>query len=331
MDSNKKKLGAVVVMTDITEIKKTEKALKLSSERIILATDGANLGLWNWNTDTGEVICNNNAKVMFGIPTDLAIIHQDRLRKALHPDDLERTAKVIEDALENHRDYDAEFRSLWTDGSIHWISAKGRGYYDSAGKPCRMEGVCFDISEFKHKESELEKSISLLNAINDGTSNLVCIKDKKGQVIFANPAMIRFVGKSEEEIIGRSDVDIVGSLEQSAKIAENDRIVMKSGVTHLFEESGDSLSGRWNMLFSKTPFRDSHGNVIGVIGIGTDITRLKETEDKVQKLLKEKELLLKEVHHRTQNNINIISSLLELHALSTSSQFAIDALKDAKM
>ncbi len=141
---------------DITERKQAEEALKISKERLLFATEGSNLGIWNWNIVTGELIWSDKCKALFGVPPDEIMSYQ-RFSDALHPDDRERTDKAVNDALDNHKDYDIEYRSLWPDGSIHWLAAIGRGYYDSTGKAMRLEGVVLDIAERKRAEEEIRK------------------------------------------------------------------------------------------------------------------------------------------------------------------------------
>ncbi|HEX7534979.1 MAG TPA: PAS domain-containing protein, partial [Syntrophales bacterium] len=143
-------------VTDITERKRAEEALKISKERLVFATEGANLGIWNWDTVTGELIWSDKCKELFGIPHDETMSYP-RFSDALHPDDRDRTDKAVNDALENHKDYDIEYRSLWPDESIHWLAAKGRGFYDATGKAVRLEGIVLDIAESKRKEEEIRK------------------------------------------------------------------------------------------------------------------------------------------------------------------------------
>jgi PAS domain S-box-containing protein len=153
-------------LQDITERKQAEEEIKISKERLLFATEGANLGIWNWDTITGELIWSNKCKTLFGIPLDEAMSYQ-RFSDALHPDDRERTDMAVKDALDNHKDYDIEYRSLWPDGSIHWLAAKGRGYYDKTGKALRLEGIVLDITKRKIAEQYLQKTLDDLKRSNE--------------------------------------------------------------------------------------------------------------------------------------------------------------------
>lgn len=153
------------IFRDITERRRAEDALKISKDRLLFATEGANLGVWNWNTVTGELIWSDKCKALFGIRPDETMSYQ-RFSDALHPDDRERTDKAVQDALDNHTDYDIEYRSLWPDGSIHWLAAKGRGYYDATGKAVRLEGVVVDVAARKRDEEALKQTAADLERSN---------------------------------------------------------------------------------------------------------------------------------------------------------------------
>lgn len=156
-DTAGKTVSMVGTCLDITDRKLAEEALKVSNERFLFATEGANIGIWNWDLVSDELIFSNLCKALFGIPPEEEISYQ-RFSEALHPDDRLKTDLAVKDALDNHKEYEIEYRSLWPDGSIHWISSKGRGYYDANGRATRMEGVVQNIAERKLAEEQLRNS-----------------------------------------------------------------------------------------------------------------------------------------------------------------------------
>jgi len=165
VDETGKVIGIASTERDITERRRAEEALKITKDRLLFATEGANLGVWNWNTVTGELIWSDKCKALFGIRPDETMSYQ-RFSDALHPDDRERTDKAVQDALDNHTDYDIEYRSLWPDGSIHWLAARGRGYYDATGKAVRLEGVVLDITARKRDEEARKQTAADLERSN---------------------------------------------------------------------------------------------------------------------------------------------------------------------
>ena len=101
---------------------------------------------------------------MFGASVD-GEVTLETFYRALHPDDFERVTKTWRYAFEHGLPYEVEFRSHRPDGTTRWIYARGRGYYDDAGKPICMVGVVFDVTERKESEQErLELSGRLIRA-----------------------------------------------------------------------------------------------------------------------------------------------------------------------
>lgn len=122
-------------------------------EQTRMATEAADLGMWFWNIPQNELVWTDRCKALFGIaPTEQ--MTYEKFLNALHLEDRDRTHAAVTLALEQKTDYNIEYRAVWSGGSIHWIAAKGRGFYDETGKPVRMLGTAQDISEAKHREAE---------------------------------------------------------------------------------------------------------------------------------------------------------------------------------
>ena len=134
-------------------------ALKQSEERLRIALDAARLGSWQLELATGRLDCSAICKANFGLPPE-AECSYDALLKQIHADDRERVRGSIERALREREVYREEYRIVWPDGSLHWILASGRGYYDQEGNPYSMVGVTRDITERKHAEEEREQLLT---------------------------------------------------------------------------------------------------------------------------------------------------------------------------
>jgi PAS domain S-box-containing protein len=145
-----------------------------------------------------------------------------------------------------------------------------------------------------------------------------------------NPALEKVVGKPAVEIIGKTDSEYYENPAIGQALRENDLRVMESGRSQSMEEVAGTSDGYRIFLSSKAPYRNESGEVIGIIGISHDITERKQAEEKIRASLKEKEVLLKEIHHRVKNNLQIVSSLLYLQAAKTEHPGAVSALKESR-
>jgi PAS domain S-box-containing protein len=111
-----------------------------------------------------EEVWTDRCKALFGFSPATKMTYEVFLN-TLHPEDRERTHAAVMRALEEKSEYNIEYRSCWPDGSIHWIAAKGRGFYDATGNPVQMLGTAQEISERKHAEFVLaEQTKALLEA-----------------------------------------------------------------------------------------------------------------------------------------------------------------------
>lgn len=150
-------IGGIIMFTEvITDRKRAEEELRRSEEWLRLAAEGSRLGVWYWDEVSKELSWDGPTRQMFGVPAD-AEITPETFYRTLHPDDLERVKQSWRNALETRQPYQIELPVQRSDGSVCWIHARGRGYYDEAGNPTRMIGVVLDITERKQAESELQR------------------------------------------------------------------------------------------------------------------------------------------------------------------------------
>ncbi len=133
-----------------------------------------------------------------------------------------------------------------------------------------------------YSSQELQKNLSLLQGITEGTTDSVFVKDLQGRYLMMNSAGARFLGRSIEEVIGK-DASELFSPESGRQIMERDRTVLQSGETCTYEEVGVSGGVARTYLSTKGPYRDATGQVIGLLGISRDISHRKRAEEEIHK------------------------------------------------
>jgi PAS domain S-box-containing protein len=127
-----------------------------AEEQLRLAVTAADMGTWHWDVPAGELRWSTACKALFGLAPDAAVDY-DRFLQALHPEDRERTHQSVLRSLRDRADYDAEYRTVWPDGTTHWIAARGRPKTGPDGEVVRMEGVVLDVSARKELERQLRR------------------------------------------------------------------------------------------------------------------------------------------------------------------------------
>jgi len=205
--------GALNIHAGITGRKRAEDVLHQTQERLKLALQGADLGMWDWNINTGEVVINTRWANMLGYSVDDIDSNIKTWEKMLHPDD--KASALI--ALRNHLEgltpaYETEYRLATSQGGWKWILDRGRVVeWDTNNSPVRATGTHLDISERKiaesklnHTLSQLEKShddlLSILNGLNVGTA----LFDEKGCITFLSSACQKYTGLSTENVLNKS-------------------------------------------------------------------------------------------------------------------------------
>ena len=151
-------------LVDITALKKTEEALRESQERLELALQGAELGTWDWNVQTGEVVFNERWAKMLGYTLDEISPHVSAWQKLLHPADEQETLNVLDAHLAGRSPhYQVEQRLRTKSGEWKWVLDTGKVITrDEHGRPLRAAGVHLDITPSKQVEQALRHSESQL-------------------------------------------------------------------------------------------------------------------------------------------------------------------------
>ena len=158
-DERGRPAGILEVNNDITEEKRTEQALHESREWLRMTMEGSRMGTWTRDLDdTNRVQWSPELERMFGLSPGGFSQTEEEFFEFVHSDDRARLAEAVRAAIENKTDYDIEFRYTPKGGGIRWMLGRGRALYDSSGKPYRLAGLGWDITERKQVEESLVRN-----------------------------------------------------------------------------------------------------------------------------------------------------------------------------
>jgi len=279
-DENGVIVGTMGISRDITERRSAENKLRESEQRYRALFENALDGVFVIDAETMRVVLANEAAAnMFGFDHVEEAIGLNPI-DFIHPEDRERAMRIIvEDMFVRDLRQVNEFRTITRDGREIWIRAVGaRIKYQ--GRLAGLISLC-DITEQKKAQEALERERTLLRTVIDLLPDAVYAKDLECRKILASRADLRAMGvKTEAEALGKTDFDVYPK-ELAAKFYAIDQAVIKTGQPIFGREEVIAVEGqpRW-FLSSKVPLRDSAGQVIGLVGVGLDITDYKKAEKK---------------------------------------------------
>ena len=131
---------------DITELKFAERSLASAVERLALATKAAGMGIWDWDLQTQQLVCDDQMHRLYGSSRGDQSEVLESWRASVHPHDRARVEAETAAAVAGAKDYDTEFRVLHPDGQVRHIKAEGVVVRDAEGKAVRMIGVAHDVT-----------------------------------------------------------------------------------------------------------------------------------------------------------------------------------------
>ena len=225
----------------------------------------------------------------------------------IHPDDREM---VIQRHLRRLKGEDFEkvytFRMIDKEGNIRWLEINAT-LIDWNGEPATLNFLS-DITKRKWAEEELKKSEQEKAAILDSMTDLVTYQDNDMRIVWANRSAAESIDLELEDLVGRYCYELWHYRKEPCVdcpivIAHKTREKQESEIT---TPDGRAWRIRGNPIFAED------GSVAGIVEVTQNITEQKKTEELIQASLHEKEILLKEIHHRVNNNFQIITSLLNM-------------------
>jgi PAS domain S-box-containing protein len=145
--------GYIGSCVDVTELVHKDEALRESEERMRVAAEAVNLGIWEWDLVKDEIWATNARRALLGWPDSGKIRFEDFISR-VHPEDRDHVRQLVADAIHKGQDYDSEYRLVLPDGVVRWMSTRGSVHRDAHGKPARLLGITIDIAA--RKEAELE-------------------------------------------------------------------------------------------------------------------------------------------------------------------------------
>ena len=341
-DEKGNKIGTRGVNQDITELKIAEDKLKLNQDLLIMSMDMANLVKWEYDIKTDMFTFDDHFYALYGTNAQEQGGYQmssaEYVNRFVPSEEKEFVEKESAKVLEND-DPDTistiQHGIVRSDGKRRFISLRLKPIYDENNKKIGNRGVTQDITEIKKAEEDLQSTKAELERIIESSPAAIIVLDFDGRVHRWSPAAERIFGWTEKEVIGKPSPtvpqDFIEKLQIELDRLRNGKETLLNPLFTPFEVEGFKKDGtKIYLSLSVAPIPGLSGKPESVINVITDLSERKEFEEKLQESIEEKEMLLKEIHHRVKNNLMIISSLLNLQANYLKDQESKEIFKESQ-
>ncbi|HPH13865.1 MAG TPA: EAL domain-containing protein [Burkholderiaceae bacterium] len=252
-----------------------------SEQQLLRAEKLAQLGSFEWYPQSGELHWSDQHFRLWGLEPGHVVPSHAVFLNGIHPDDRGRQEHMLQSALKAECRYECSYRVCWPDGTIRDIHGIGDVTFDRAGQATLMVGSVQDITERRRSESSLAEKHHVLTLLLKTTEQGFWFIDANGVGTDANPALCDLLGRSKDEIVGRSVFDFFEGAD--LQILRDQVAARRAGQKGGYEVGLIRPDGsRRHCMNNATPMQDSHGAFIGSIGIWTDLTERRRAEEALE-------------------------------------------------
>ncbi|WP_353928965.1 PAS domain S-box protein [Okeanomitos corallinicola TIOX110] len=286
------------LIIDISERKQIEIAFRNLSDRLDLAIKSAQIGIWDWDIVNDCLIWDDRMYQIYGVkPSDFTGNYQD-WEARIHPDDILLCRLAIQEAIEGKKDFEEEFRIVWSDGQIKYIKAYSLIQRDQQGKAQRMIGLNFDISDRKQEELENQHLKERLQFVLSGSPAVIytCQPSQKFQATFISDNVHHVLGYTAQQWLEETDFWLNRIHPDDLTELFTQLSHLETQEYHLYQYRFCDKNGHYRWIEDEFRLlRDQAGKPVEIIGYLVDITEqqaaLHERELAEAEIIRSRDLL----------------------------------------
>ncbi len=292
------------IITDISDRKQADDARQESEERLRLALESAQMGYWDWNLTTNEVIWSASLEQLMGLAPGTFDQWFATVAAMMHPDDRPRVFAAINRSVETGEPYDIEFRFIKPDGTIRWAAGRGNVLRDATGQAVRMMGVDMDITDRKEAEAQLREREAEFRALAENTPDYIVRCDRQFRYLYANPVVARINHLPANAIVGKTAQDLGWPEDLVHGWHSELEQVFRSGQPRSLEATLPLPTGELILDARIMPEFDAQGEVTSALVVARDITPLKQAQLTLLQQA-ERERILRQITHHIRESLEV--------------------------
>ena len=259
--------------------KRLVRSLRESEERMSLAAEAANMGMWEWDVARDEVWMTDKGRSLFGFGPGTRL-DSATLISRVHPEDRAMRDAEMKRAIENGAEYTMEYRVLLPDGTLRWIGARGHCINVGDKENTRLVGVSMDVTARKQAEDALRESEARFHAMADAAPVMIWMSGTDQLCTFFNKGWLDFTGRPLEQELGNGWAQGVHreDFDQCLKVYV-DAFDARQPFTMEYRLRRSDGEYRW-VLDNGAPRFAADGTFLGYIGSCLDITERNQAQER---------------------------------------------------
>ena len=281
------------IAIDISDRKRAEGSLRDSQERLTLALESSQAGIWDKDLIDDRSIWDDYHHFLFGLAPGTFSGKSEDFISMVHPDDRYRVKDEMAAAIRGDAEYSTTYRVIWPDGTVRFLADRGKVYRDITGRAVRMAGISWDITELKRTEAALRESQRQLADIINFLPDATLVIDVEGKVVTWNRAMEETTGVKAQDILGKGNYEYALPFYGERRpilidftLKPEDELELryrgfkrKDNAIQAEACLVDARGGKVHLFGKASVLRDSKGNVLGAIESIREITDRKRAEE----------------------------------------------------
>ena len=310
-----------------------ERSVEKSKESYRIITEQTGQIIYDYQVASGAIRWSGALEVVTQYtPQEFTNVGAVEWVMKIHPEDRPRIERTLIDCMRTHREFNGEYRFQRKDGSYIFILDRGAFLYrrHTDTEAYRMLGTMSDVTPVHQTLSKLSESEERFRILIENSADGIILMDKHSRVMFVSPSVTSILGYQPEELMNSSILSLLHGSEARKYAFTFGRLMLEAERREQLLGRFRHKNGEWVTIEGTVTNLLGNSSVNALVANFRNVTDRISSDERLRRSLQEKEILLKEVHHRVKNNMQVISSLLNLQSASQKDERTLSMFRESQ-